>query len=221
MSDKHRDTLMRNLRLSGNTHIKPDENVAVKIAETQTSESDLSPVQRKHKERGERQGKNVKGSFEKLRARVQSALANGGEEMSKALRVTGASTVMKTVKVERVPLAKTVGAKLDAARATMAKALGGNAASVGATSLEAGYNPESATLTGGDALRKQSLPKKVFVKMEPAPLTGDQITKAASAALTAGAITGAEANTIATHVALNGGKHCAPDLLKKIGSHAK
>ena len=49
----------------------------------------------------------------------------------------------------------------------------------------------------------------------------DEGTAAVLAALTAGAITGAEANTIATHVALNGGKHCAPDLLKKIGSHAK
>lgn len=94
-------------------------------------------------------------------------------------------------------------------------------APVGSTSLEATYNSDSATLTGGDALRKQSLPKKIFVKMEPAPLTGDEITKAASAALTAGAITGAEAKTIATHVALNGGKHCDPDLLKKIGSHVK
>jgi hypothetical protein len=159
----------------------------------------------------------MKGAFNKLRELVQAALVNGSvEPMAKAQRVRGG------YEVKKVPMAKSIGSKIDAARESLNKAMAiGGDAPTGATSLEAGYATDSDGMTGGEALRKQSLPKKVFVKMEPTPLTSDQITKAASAALTAGAITGAEANTIATHVALNGGKHCSPELLAKIKGHVK
>ncbi|KLU21969.1 hypothetical protein EOS_33040 [Caballeronia mineralivorans PML1(12)] len=162
-----------------------------------------------------------KGAFEHLQAEL--ARAATGEPMEKSQRagVPGTQATeageldqveliaqLKSTKVARVDMTKALAPAFDKARALV-------------KSLEAGYATDSDGMTGGDALRKQSLPRKVFVKMEPAPLTGDQITKAASAALSAGAITGAEANHIATHVALNGGKHCDPDLLKKIGSHVK
>jgi hypothetical protein len=216
MSDEHRAALQRNLRIGGNLHVKPDENVAVKIAATTTGDADLSPVQRKHKERREAEGRNVKGAFDKLKARVQAALANGGVEMSKASKLTGASMVVKAVKVEHPALAKTIATKIEEARASLGKAMAvGGDAPVGATSLEAGYNSDSATMVGGDALRAQSLDKRVQATVVPS--TSDEITKAASAALTAGSITGAEANHIATHIALNGGKRCDADLLKKIG----
>jgi hypothetical protein len=159
----------------------------------------------------------VKGAFEKLRARVQDALENSVvKPMIKAQRITGG------YEVQTMPLPKSIGSKIDAAREALNKAMAiGGDAPTGATSLEAGYATDSDGMTGGDALRKQSLPKKVFVKMKPVPLTGDQITKAASAALSVGAITGAEANTIATHVALNRGKHCSSELLAKIKGHVK
>ena len=166
-------------------------------------------------------GKKNAGAFAKLQADL--ARAAKGEPMGKGqgtgvpvtqstgtgeLDQTSLIAKLKAPKAPRVDMFKALTPALDKARAL-------------AKSLTAGYDSDSATLAGGSALRTQSMPKKVFVKMEPAPLTGDQITKAASAALSAGAITGAEANHIATHVALNGGKHCDADLLKKIGSHVK
>jgi hypothetical protein len=94
-------------------------------------------------------------------------------------------------------------------------------APTGTSSLDAGYGSDSATLTGGSALRRQSLDKsRVFGTVvggdvSAAPkLTPDMIERAASAALAAGQITGAEANQIATYCAM--GAICPEPLLKRL-----
>jgi hypothetical protein len=82
-------------------------------------------------------------------------------------------------------------------------------APVGATSLEAGYNPDSATLTQGDALRMQSLQT---AKRKP---TNGELLKAASNALYAGKITAAEAMHL--EYACNMGKDPDEAIVGKLG----
>jgi hypothetical protein len=137
------------------------------------------------------------------------------------------STLAKT----HSTLAKTLGVKAPSASMSkvtsgLKKAQGllksmGFDAPAGASSLDVSYNSDSATLTGGDALRVQSLDKsRVFGTVvggdvSAAPkLTPDMIERAASAALAAGQITGAEANQIATYCAM--GAICPESLLKRL-----
>ncbi|CAE6714276.1 hypothetical protein [Paraburkholderia haematera] len=80
-------------------------------------------------------------------------------------------------------------------------------APVGSTSLEATYNSDSATLTGGDALRTQSLQKR-----KP---TNGELLKAASNALNAGKITAAEAMHL--EYACNMGKDPDEAIIGKLG----
>ena len=54
--------------------------------------------------------------------------------------------------------------------------------------------------------------------LNTAPLTAAQVERAASAALAAGAITGAEAAHIATHLSIHG--KCPEPLLKKLRGEA-
>ncbi|NYH24688.1 hypothetical protein [Paraburkholderia bryophila] len=85
-------------------------------------------------------------------------------------------------------------------------------------SLEAGYGSNSATLTGGSAMRKQSLSKRVAsttIGGDPKPrYSPEDLLKGAAAALHAGAITGAEAQAIQHHVNMTG--DCPDHLLKKL-----
>jgi hypothetical protein len=91
----------------------------------------------------------------------------------------------------------------------------------GASSLDVSYNSDNAILTGGDALRVQSLDKsRVFGAVvggdasAALTLTPDMIERAASAALAAGQITGTEANQIATYCAMS--TICPEPLLKRL-----
>ena len=138
--------------------------------------------------------------------------------------VAAHAPVAKPITVTTKPLAKSI-TKPSAKPVTMATVkarLLGLARAVGneelVKSLEAGYGSNSATLTGGSAMRKQSLSKRVA----STTIGGDQkpryspeeLLKGAAAALHAGAITGAEAQAIQHHVNMTG--DCPDHLLKKL-----
>jgi hypothetical protein len=91
-----------------------------------------------------------------------------------------------------------------------------------AKSLEAGYGSDSALLTGGSALSKQSHSKRVasttvggdLEPVKPKQPTGEEILKAASAALYAGQINAQDAQAIQHQVNVRG--TCEERLLKKL-----
>jgi len=214
MSEQHRQQVMRNMETQ---QITPPANPQRTI---ETSTKDIRD------ERSCADGKRKKkhpGAFDKLKAQVDAAAAAAAAPtVAKALPVARPvwRPSISPVTVTAAKPAETfesLGQKLG----TLAKSIGvvlKSDAPAGATSSEAGYAPNVDGMTGGDALRVQSLPKQVFVKMEPEPLTAAQIEKAASAALSAGAITGTEANHIATHLAIHG--KCPEPLLKKLRGEA-
>ena len=216
MSEQHRQQVMRHMETQ---QITPPANPQRTI---ENSTKDI---------RDERCGADGKrkrkhpGAFDKLKAQVDAAAAGAAAPtVAKALPVARPVWRPSIAPVAASPTVTVTAGKpaatfksLNDKLGTLAKSLGvvlKSDAPTGSTSLEAGYSTNVDGMTGGDALRVQSLPKKVFVKMEPAPLTAAQVEKAASAALSAGAITGAEANQIATYLAIRGA--CPEPLLKKL-----
>jgi hypothetical protein len=128
---------------------------------------------------------------------------------------------VKTISTAKSPAVAKPSAAAKPTVATIRKSLGKAASLLKGMGLEVSYDSDSATLTGGDALRVQSLDKsRVFGTVvggdavaQPT-LTPELIERAATAALAAGQITGAEANTIATYCAM--GSICPEPLLKKL-----
>ena len=84
-----------------------------------------------------------------------------------------------------------------------------------AKSLEAGYGTDSATLTGGSAIRKQSLPTKPVAK----PLSADELLKAASTLLHHGRIDTQTAARVQSEVNLTG--KVSPTLMKTLSEACK
>jgi len=81
--------------------------------------------------------------------------------------------------------------------------------------LEAGYGTDSATLTGGSAIRKQSLPAKPVAK----PLSPDELLKAASTLLHHGRIDTQTAARVQSEVNLTG--KVSPALMKTLSEACK
>jgi hypothetical protein len=81
--------------------------------------------------------------------------------------------------------------------------------------LEASYGTDSATLTGGSAIRKQSLPAKPAAK----PLSPDELLKAASTLLHHGRIDTQTAARVQSEVNLTG--KVSPALMKTLGEACK
>lgn len=225
----HHAALIRNLGGSV-AHTNPGQNVAVKIRNN-TRDETLEPARRTslneegtpkttaehidhlHRTEGNR-GKN-RGAFDKLRARVRDAIANG--EMAKAVPYKpGDYSIERAMSdLRRVPMPNTAGS-LKTLRKSMAKVARSMGNATLAKSLDAGYGSNSATLTGGSALRKQSLDKRLqstVVGGDP-ELTGEHILKAAGAALYAGQIDAQDAQAIQHHVNMTG--KCPEPLLKKL-----
>lgn len=224
----HHAALMRNLGGSGNTHQQshapanpatairrssPDESLQRHNPE---AEAETAYERRRKKMSG---GNSNAGAFDKLRRQVREHVAEHGP-LEKA--IPGDYSIGQAMSdLRSVPLPSTAGASklLLKGMAKTARALGN--ANL-AKSLEAGYGSDSATLTGGSALSKQSLSKRVASttvggdpksakKREP---TGDEILKAASAALYAGQIDAKDAQAIQHHVGMTG--KCPEPLLKKL-----
>ena len=110
--------------------------------------------------------------------------------------------------VSRPAAAKTTIASIRKSIADVAKSLGNTALS---KSLEAGYGADSATLTGGSAIRKQSLPAK--------PLSPDELLKAASTLLHHGRIDTQTAARVQSEVNLTG--KVSPTLMKTLSEACK
>ena len=171
-------------------------------------------------------GKNA-GAFDKLRAGLRDYVrANGGaEHMAKAVPTDDgldqAALIRELKAGPKAPakgaLAKSLQPGLDKA----AKNLGVKAPNL-LKSLEAGYNSDSATLTGGSTLRRQSLSKRVAsttvgggpVPAKPKLLTKSQVEAACMNGLHSGAITGAEAAHVSTALSMD--RRVPDELMKKI-----
>jgi hypothetical protein len=186
---------------------------------------------RKLAERGRaNRGKSgSRGAFDKLRAKVREHLA-GSEPMTKAQPVEHnqsfesrygcAAYVTEPVTIQRATVAKIAApaaarhsiASIRKSIADVAKSLGNTALS---KSLEAGYGADSATLTGGSAIRKQSLPKKPAAK----PLSPDELLKAASTLLHQGRIDTQTAARVQSEVNLTG--KVSPVIMKTLSEACK
>jgi hypothetical protein len=228
--NEHHAALMRNLggSVGGGD---PDQNVAVNIRRS-TRDKTLEPVRRAavdkdplphrtanaltdHLHRTEDDRDKNRGAFDKLLARVRDAGANGEMAKAAAYKLGDYSIEQVYADLKSVPVGSTAGASkaLGKSMAKLARSLG-NATL--AKSLESGYGTDSATLTGGSAIRKQSLSKRAVsttVGGDPVP-TGEQILKAASAALYAGQIDATDAQQIQHQVNTRG--TCDDALLKKL-----
>lgn len=237
--NEHHAALMRNL--GGNVNVKsPGQNVAVNIRRstrdetleraprTNTDEVDERAyhahgmaLERKQAERAQGNrgtGKNA-GAFHKLRATVRGAIANG--EMAKALphKLGDYSIEQAYSDLRSVPLPSAADA-FKSLRKTMAKTARSLGNTTLAKSLEAGYDSNSATLTRGSALRKQSLEKRLkstVVGGDPKPAKPKLMNKsecraAAFKAMSAGKIAPRDAQTIDTCLTMD---RRIPDALMK------
>ena len=181
---------------------------------------------RKLAERGRaNRGKSdSRGAFDKLRAKVRehlSSTGSGGEPMTKAQPVEHnqsfesrygcAAYVAEPVTIQRATVAKIAA---PAAPRSSIASIRKSMADI-AKSLEAGYGTNSATLTGGSAIRKQSLPKKPAAK----PLSPDELLKAASTLLHHGRIDTQTAARVQSEVNLTG--KVSPVIMKTLSEACK
>jgi hypothetical protein len=182
--------------------------------------------------------KCAKGSFDRLKKSLAGKVGDSIETVMKALQSTYAphvsvakalaeqdasgegferygdgftpSGVAHAVAVKAIRATVKPSTPAKPTLATIRKSLDKAASLMKSMGLEVSYDSNSATLTGGDAIRKQSM---AGAKRKP-KYSADQILKAASAALHAGAISGADAQAIQHQVNLRG--TCDEALLKKL-----
>ncbi|MFM0088927.1 hypothetical protein PQR46_18630 [Paraburkholderia sediminicola] len=163
------------------------------------------------------------GAFGRLRTLLKKHTAS----MAKAIAAQdssgegferyGAGFAAHVAEPVRIQRAKVVVAKPTAN--TFAKSLERTKSLMKSMGLEAGTGTDSATLTGGSALRRQSLSKRVASitgggDPKPKQPTVDEIMKAASTALHANAISASDAMAIQHQVNTRG--TCDDALLKKL-----
>ena len=162
------------------------------------------------------------GAFERLRTGLKkhqaemlksiAAVDIAGESFEQRYGVAAHAHVAHAIEPVRVATVRAVAKPVTMAgvtkrMATLAKSLGNTEL---AKSLEAGTNSESATLTGGSAMRRQSLP----VSNKPKQITAAQVEAACMKGLASGAISGGEAAHICT--ALTMGHPLGGDLMLKV-----
>lgn len=161
-----------------------------------------------------------KGSFQRLRMSVHAHLAKAQRVEHSESFEQRYGTRSEPVQRARVVSSSTTPAEpAQSLTKSLAKARATLAGMGFSKSLEAGYGTDSTTLAGDSALRKQSLDKRLqstVVGGDPKPKqpSGDEILKAASAALHAGQISGLDAQAIQHHVNMTG--MCPEPLLKKL-----
>jgi hypothetical protein len=174
-----------------------------------------------------------RGAFDKLRTKVRehlSSTGSDGEPMRKAQPVEHnqsfesrygcAAYVAEPVTIQRATVAKVAApaaakpsiAIIRKSMATIANSLGNTTL---AKSLDAGYGTDSATLTGGSAIRKQSMPANPAAK----PLSPDELLKAASTLLHHGRIDTQTAARVQSELNLTG--KVSPTLMKRLSEACK
>ena len=245
MSDRHAAALHAHLHRTGNEHHSAPANPQRVIGSSSPDILDehLSSARRadaetahmrKLTERGRaNRGKSgSRGAFDKLRTKVRehlSSTGSGDEPMTKAQPVEHnqsfesrygcAAYVAEPVTIQRAAVVKPTAANPAPTIAALRKSMAALAKSLGNTtlakSLEAGYGTDSATLTGGSAIRKQSLPTKPVAK----PLSPDELLKAASTLLHHGRIDTQTAARVQSEVNLTG--KVSPTLMKTLSEACK
>ncbi|MFM0752607.1 hypothetical protein [Paraburkholderia strydomiana] len=208
MSEQHRQHVMRHVD-SINT---PPPSNPKKVIQASTRDLIDGPrhnpdevaereyVKRKSAMESAKRGRNA-GAFDKLRRQIREHVATHGELTKAVPHVPGDYSIEQAyADLKSVPLpnkARAAGASkaLGKTMATAARNLGN---AVLAKALEAGYNSDSATLTGGSALRRQSLDKRLQSTVvggdpKPAPkpslMTKSQCQAAALRGLNTGKLT--------------------------------
>jgi len=226
MSNEHRRVAMRSLQ-----HSKVSADPVGYIRRTTTGDADLSDNDRRivGARRGAAKGSgNAKfaGAFDLLKTAlfgatdISKSLQMGEPLRAETIRMNDFSTAdvirgLKATPASTSSLIKSIKPAMD----ELAKSLGVD------SPLEARNSSDSASLTGGSALREQSLDGRLQSTVVPAAvkrLTKTQIERASKAALEAGVLTGAEANCIATCLSMD--MKIDPALLAKlagIGSNSK
>jgi hypothetical protein len=226
MSDEHRKAVAR-----GMSHSRVPADPAGHIRRTTTGDAELSGNDRRivGARRGAAKGSGkakFAGAFDLLKTAlfgatdISKSLQPGEPLRAETIRMNDFSTAdlirgLKATPVSTLSLIKSIKPAMD----KLAKSLGVD------SPLEAGYGSDSASLTGGAAMREQSLDGRLQSTVVPMPvkrLTKTQIERASKAALEAGVLTGAEANCIATCLSMD--MQIDPALLAKlagIGSNSK
>ncbi|MEX3982811.1 hypothetical protein AB4Y45_27945 [Paraburkholderia sp. EG287A] len=226
MSNQHHAALMRNLGGSVEDN-SPGQNVAIRIRNS-TKDETLD-----HVAKGNTMGNNCKGAFDRLKAGLRAyerengsvQSATSAESLTKALREQeGFSGTMHGELDQRVLIAKLkAGPQTKPTAVTLAKAIGktrgllksmGFDGPTGTTSLEATYNSDSTTMTGGDAFRNQSL---AGAKPKRRVYSDNELLKAGEDALRCGKISSAEAYHLSSAVAM--GKHPGEDVAAKLADY--
>lgn len=198
---------MRNL--GGNVNVKsPGQNVAVNIRRS-TRDETLEPMRRTslnedgtpktaaqlidrlHRTEGHRGKSSNKGAFQRLKDGLRDYVRkNGGEgaAMAKSVRDddegferygAGFAYIAEPLNIQHDVMAK-LRAPAKPTAATLKKSLGKTTAMLKSMGLEAGYGTDSADLTVGSALRKQSLDKRLqstVVGGDPKPVKPKLMTK--------------------------------------------
>ncbi|MFC5427629.1 hypothetical protein ACFPTO_02200 [Paraburkholderia denitrificans] len=198
MSERHRQHVMKHGEHNNTT---PPANPARVIS---ASTKDVLDEQ----EPATGEEKSVKGAFERLKAGLRAyAAATGCTTMTKSVPASdydadAACSDIRSMQKTTAPR-KSITTVLANAAAHMTKSL----ALPTGTSLVAGYGTDSSDLTGGSALRQQSLQKKCVY-------SGDQLLKAGEQALRDGKITAGEAYHLSSAVTM--GKHPGDDIGAKL-----
>jgi len=207
MSEKHRQHVMAHV---AKNHTTPPSNPQRTIANsTRDALDEPTPEERELVKRRlvEKSKGKVKGAFNRLLDSLGNAMQGG--DMSKSLPAAeplraetirmndfDQGAIIHSLKAGRVSTPK-----------SMAKSLG----------LEAGYGTDSATLTGGDAMRAQSLDKRVQSTVVPIIVkkpTKEQLLAKGMKALKDGRITGAESMNY--EYCVNMGRAVEPELMLKV-----
>lgn len=245
MSDRHAAALRAHLHRTDNEHHSAPANPQRVIGSSSPDILDehLSSARRadaetaymrKLAERGRaNRGKSgSRGAFDKLRTKVREHLSSTGsvdEPMTKAQPVEHnqsfesrygcAAYVAAPVTIQRAAVVKPTATDPAPTVAAIRKSMAALANSLSNTtlakSLEADYGTDSATLTGGSAIRKQSLPTKPVAK----PLSADELLKAASTLLHHGRIDTQTAARVQSEVNLTG--KVSPTLMKTLSEACK
>jgi len=179
-------------------------------------------------------GKGAKGSFAKLKERVRAMASDTAEGLIKSLQslhepiqhhhsdsfedrfgkgfshahVVGPVTAHRAAVASTKPTAATLEGSIKRVTSMM-KSMG----------LEVSYDSDSATIQGGDAIRKQCLAGAKPAKPKAKPMSADDLVKGAAMLLHHGRITPQVAQRVQSEVLLKG--TVSPDLMKALQEACK
>ena len=224
-SEKHRAHVMKHAELN---HTTPPANPAAFVGRSTRDILDEEQCERDYARRKQAiekhplRGKAPKGSFAKLkdllRAIASSTMAKAvGIEHGQSFEERYGSGFTHTHAVE--PVRAVIAPVRAKPKETYAKTFSKTVALMKSMGLEVSYNSDSGTLTGADAIRRQSLAGAKPAKPKARPLGPDELLQAASTLLHHGRIDAKTAARVQTEVGLRG--TVSPDLMKALQEACK